>query len=474
MDWISDKELNRLRAILAPSVLDEPEAPVSFDRPARLDSGVTFGRRFKVLGELGAGGMSRVYRAWDHEIGAHVALKIGSGLSEHRARRFEREAAVLAELDHPHIVKYLAHGSLGRSDYFLAMELLEGETLGARLQRGRLPLEDVLVLARTVASALAVAHALGIVHRDVKPCNIFLVGNAVAGAKLLDFGLARRFVEDLTLTSSNAFLGTPGYMAPEQIRGDVSDARADVFALGCVIYECLAGFPAFRADSLSGTLASVLLEEPRESLANRPHIPADLSSLVHRMLSKALVDRPADAGIVSRELVAISLAPSYDPESGDANRIRLDLVASNGSSADSTTLVMPGDAAIAAAPRARAPRSLAATLAISTAALLVALAALAMQSLPRHDASSGPAQGGGVTAAVTPPPMPASPPATERDELRPLAAEPDPPSKLPAVKSAAPHAPFHPPPRPSGRPPEAERPAPVRDKASVPLPNEPD
>src|SRR6185503_17699677 len=189
--------------------------------------------------------------------------------------RFAREAAVLAALRHPHIVAYVDHGLTSDGRFFIAMELLDGEPLSVTARRGGLSVADVMALARGVGSALAAAHDLGIVHRDVKPSNIFLEQGDARAAKLLDFGLVRRAVEEVDLTRTGSFLGTPGYLAPEQARGERDiDARADVFSLACVLYECLTEMPAFRKSSVTDTVTSILLEQLPDVRGRRPEVPA--------------------------------------------------------------------------------------------------------------------------------------------------------------------------------------------------------
>ena len=258
--------------------------------------------RFVIEREAGAGGMGTVFHATDLQSGAPVALKILHRQGASDAERFARESAVLAELSHPGIVRYVAHGVLP-SGPWLAMEWLEGETLSARLVRGRLGIAETVLVARRVADALAVAHARGIVHRDIKPSNLFLPGGELARTKLLDFGVARRLGEKRDLTRTGAMVGTIGYMAPEQARGVARlDARADVFALGCVLYECLTATPAFLGENLMAVLAKILLEETPKVRDLCPHAPRQLEDLIGRMLSKEPALRPADAGELGGEL----------------------------------------------------------------------------------------------------------------------------------------------------------------------------
>ena len=260
--------------------------------------------------------MATVYRARDRERGGSVAVKVLHGQGRMDIERLAREAALLTELAHPGIVGYVAHGTTELGAPYLAMEWLEGETLAQRFNASRdvgarMPVAEAVLLIRRVADALAVAHRRSVVHRDIKPANIFLPAGDVRRAKLVDFGIARhtRRVRELTLTGT--LIGTPGYMAPEQARGvDDVDPRADVFALGCVLYECLTGQAAFVGEQMIGLLAKILLDEvpPVRELVPDGAIPPRLDALVGRMLSKEPDDRPADANVIEIELAAIAAA----------------------------------------------------------------------------------------------------------------------------------------------------------------------
>ncbi len=264
-----------------------------------------------VLEELaGSGGMGEVYRARDRRTNRPVALKTLRGREDVEAiARFVRESKALARLSHPAIVGYVAHGRTGSGEMFLAMEWLEGEPLAERLHRTGVSVEEAVAIARRVAEALAVAHRQGIVHRDVKPGNIFLVGAKgepdPASLKLVDFGLARLRGSFGDVTVSGAMLGTAGYMAPEQARGDRTiDARADVYSLGCVLFRCVAGRRVFSGD-LMAVLVKVVIEEAPRLADICDDVPPELDALVARMLSKQREDRPADGEAVARELAAL-------------------------------------------------------------------------------------------------------------------------------------------------------------------------
>ena len=262
--------------------------------------------RFEIERLAGRGGMGHVYRAIDRATGGAAAVKIVQDeLSESRRARFVREAQLLAELEHPAIVRYLSHGHTERNEPFLAMEWLEGEELGTRLVREGVTARAALPLLRRVAEAIGVAHARGIVHRDLKPSNLMLVGGELARVKVLDFGVAR--VQAEAMTRTGAAIGTPGYMAPEQARGsrDV-DARADVFSLGCLLYECLTGRPPFSGESIMATLAKILLEDAPRLADARPDLPRALDELVARMLAKDPAARPRDGAAVAQELASFA------------------------------------------------------------------------------------------------------------------------------------------------------------------------
>ncbi|WP_437737701.1 serine/threonine-protein kinase [Sorangium sp. So ce1335] len=263
--------------------------------------------RFVVEGEAASGGMGTIYRAHDRVGGAAVALKIVRLRSAIQIERFEREAALLAALVHPGIVRYVAHGSTPAGDRYLAMEWLDGEDLAARLARRFLPAGEGLSLVRRAADALAFAHARGIVHRDIKPGNLFLPGGDAARVKLVDFGIARPSAEAGRVTVTGGVLGTPGYMAPEQVEARTApDPRSDVFSLGCVLFECLTGQPAFAGASPMAALGDLLLKEPPRLRDFRADAPAPLDDLVARMLSRLPGERPRDGAEVAAELDRIA------------------------------------------------------------------------------------------------------------------------------------------------------------------------
>ncbi|WP_438011534.1 protein kinase [Sorangium sp. So ce321] len=269
-------------------------------------AGEIVGDRFEIEGVAGAGGMGDVYRARDRWTGETVAVKVLRSSGEMESGRFAREVRALSALQYPGIVRYIADGVTGTHEMYLVMEWLSGETLSRRLSRSELTLPESMALGARIAAALGVVHREGVVHRDLKPSNIFLAGGAVEGVTLIDFGIARVSGVEHRLTATGAMLGTPGYMAPEQARGEPDvDARADVFSLGCVLFKCLTGRAPFQGlDPLSVAL-KIVLEDPPRLRELRPEIPAALEALVTQMLSKAPDRRPSDGDAVAAELAAL-------------------------------------------------------------------------------------------------------------------------------------------------------------------------
>jgi tetratricopeptide (TPR) repeat protein len=280
--------------------MTDPSATRSTLAPGSLLAG-----RFELLDIAGSGAMASVWQATDRATGKRVAVKVLESTQATVAERFEREAETLAGLSHPNVVSYVDRGRLEDGAPFLAMEWLEGEDLADRLERAPLSMLETVELAVGVASGLGAAHGRGVVHRDVKPSNLVLAGGEASSVKVVDFGIARWAARPMTM--AGVALGTPGYMAPEQARGDATiDARADVFALGCVLYECLVGKPAFVSEHLMGLLAKVLLEEVAPPSRVVDGIPTALDALVARMLGKDPERRPADGAAVAAELAPIA------------------------------------------------------------------------------------------------------------------------------------------------------------------------
>ncbi len=279
---------------------------------------------YRILRLLGTGGMGVVFQAEDTQLGRLVALKVmrpGAKSGGASRERFLREARAAAVLRDDRVVTIYQVGQAGDVP-FIAMEYLEGEALEARLRReGRLPLAEVLRIGRQVATALATAHEAGLVHRDVKPGNIWLQqrpGEEQGRVKLLDFGLVRAADQQISLTSTGQFVGTPRYAAPEQARGEEVDARADLFSLGCVLYRMAVGVEAFRGGSLMAVLTAVAVDNPLPMSERDSSLPPALVELVQRLLAKGPAGRPASAREVAGSLRAIeqgetALSPSAAP-----------------------------------------------------------------------------------------------------------------------------------------------------------------
>ena len=266
-------------------------------------AGDVLGGRFELREPIGEGAMGIVFAAWDREASREVAVKIVRANESDGDDRFEREAAALAKVAHPAVVRYVARGNEGGARFFV-MDRLVGVTLAERLVRGRLTVRQTLALGRRIAEGLAAVHHEGLAHRDVKPSNLFLVDDAPAAACLLDFGLARA-KDGVPLTAAGVLVGTPGYMAPEQVRGDATiGPRADVFALGCVLFECLTGRSAFAGASTAIVLSQILLESPPLVRELRADVPLALEGIVEQMLAKADVARPS-AKEVARDLAGL-------------------------------------------------------------------------------------------------------------------------------------------------------------------------
>ncbi|HEX3758029.1 MAG TPA: protein kinase [Kofleriaceae bacterium] len=262
--------------------------------------------RFEIESRVAIGGMGEVFRARDPASGEVVAVKILPDAHTPHSDRFTREIQVLAELEHPGIVRYRSHGVTPDGEPFLVMEWLDGEALRTRLERGTLPVADAIALATRVADALGAVHARGIVHRDLNPSNLFLSGGRTDQVKVLDFGIAQ-WHGRTQLTGTETILGTPGYMAPEQARtGGAVDARADVFALGCVLFHCVTGVPPFEGGDTTAMLAKILFGMPPRLGALWPEAPADLDALLARMLAQDPALRPRDGADLAAALAALA------------------------------------------------------------------------------------------------------------------------------------------------------------------------
>ena len=280
---------------------------------------------YEILAAIGAGGMGEVYRARDTRLGRDVAVKIvppAVAANADALARFERETRAVAALSHPNI---LTIHDVGRSDgtAYAVLELLEGQTLRARLDGGALPQRKALEIAAQMARGLAAAHDKQIAHRDLKPENIFVTADG--SVKILDFGLARQTGAPLSSAADSAtmapstepgmVLGTVGYMAPEQVRGEPSDHRADIFALGCVLYEMLTGRRPFQRDTGAETMTAILKEDPPDP----DKAGVVVAPGVLRTMRRCLEKRPEERFQSARDL-AFALESAMEISSASGGR----------------------------------------------------------------------------------------------------------------------------------------------------------
>lgn len=281
-------------------------------------TGDVVGGRFRIESLAGTGGMGSVWKAFDQDMHVPVALKLLHGRDPRDLARFLREAELIAGLAHPGIVRYVSDGKTPENERYLVMEWLEGESLADRLERAPLTLGEALTLVQRASEALGAMHAHGLVHRDLKPSNLFLEGKDPERVKVIDLGIARR-TQSREVTRTGVLLGTPGYIAPEQALGDPGvDARADVFALGCVLFKCTTGEGAFGTEDDLTVLLRVVKGTARRAREIVPQIPAEVDETLAWMLAREPDDRPRDAGVLANALARLasiygSARPGDDP-----------------------------------------------------------------------------------------------------------------------------------------------------------------
>lgn len=276
----------------------QPSVTKTLESPVEIPQGTIFANQYEILEKLGRGGMGEVYRAFDKNLERQVAIKVlpeEFSKDKERMARFEREAKLLAALNHPNIASI--HGlDESEGQRFLVLELVEGETLSLRLDRGPLSIEETLETCQQLAEGLEAAHEKGIIHRDLKPGNIMLTPEGKV--KILDFGLAKTHAPETTdidieksptitaqMTAPGVIMGTAAYMSPEQARSRSVDKRTDIWAFGCVLYECLSGKRAFQGETVSDTLAHILKGEP-DWTKLPTNIPPSIRILLRRCLKK--------------------------------------------------------------------------------------------------------------------------------------------------------------------------------------------
>ena len=448
--------------------------------PTCLDGSLVAGK-YRLESLLGQGGMGSVWRAFNVQLDVPVAIKLlrADVAATDLGERLRVEARAAAKLVHPSIVRVFDIGESESGDPFIVMELLSGESLGTLLERGALPAVKAVQLLLPIAEALSLAHSRGVVHRDIKPDNIFIAsqGNAVQ-PKLVDFGIAKvtstANTGGPTITQTNTLLGSPEYMSPEQAQGlpDV-DERSDIWGFCVVLYEVLAGQPPFYGDSVTSVLAGVLQDEPPplETVAN---VDPALAAIVRSGLAKDRDARPSSIFELGRELASwlfsrgvLEDATGSSLEAKWLGRAVEDLTASPPATvapraqhehATLVSVVRPSrlaDSQPSVAPLRRASRALPVTIAASLAAV-VAAGALLLTLLPARPASLA------VAAALPPPP--ASPVAPAQAASRPVS---------PSIRLVATHPPAKPEPKSVSHPKISipARPVPsVRPAQAAPVP----
>ena len=310
MNSVDDEPRGRLRALLDWLKAEPPLKPGT--SAARRDVPVRLGH-YAITGKLGEGGMGIVYAARDERLGRTVALKTMSALAadESARKRFWREARAAASVSHPNICQIYEIGE-DAGELFIAMELLDGQSLADEMRQGPMNVSRAVSVGLGMMSALSALHARGVIHRDLKPSNVFLTAH---GVKLLDFGLARPELDGArqavtAITQTGMLVGTPRYLAPELVTGDRVDARSDLFAAGAILFEMLAGRPAFEGRTIAEVVHAIVYEQP-PALGGSPAVAA-IDRVIRRALAKRPADRVPSAAAMADELRA---AASLDTDS---------------------------------------------------------------------------------------------------------------------------------------------------------------
>jgi HAMP domain-containing protein/predicted Ser/Thr protein kinase len=286
--------------------------PTGMENLPVLQPGQTFGNRYEIKSVLGVGGMGMVYKANDRELGEMLAIKTLKpeiiAADTNALERFKSEIKLARRIAHRNVVRTYDLGEIGGT-YYISMEYVEGKSLKDLIrERGRLPASAVIPIAKQLCRALEVSHEEGVIHRDIKPQNMVVQADGVL--KVMDFGIARLATrpKESGHTEAGMVVGTPEYMAPEQLMGDELDARADLYATGVVLYECLVGRVPITADTPITLIAKVLEEEPKAPNAVQPDVPPALSELVMWVLAKDREKRPRSAAELHARLDAIALS----------------------------------------------------------------------------------------------------------------------------------------------------------------------
>ncbi len=327
---------------------------------------------YRITGRIGEGGMGAVYRAEDTRLGRAVAIKVLTAVTlsdRERLQRFEQEARATGMLNHPNLLTIYDVGNEDGTP-FLVSELLEGETLRERLDRGAIPPRKAVDIALQFAHGLAAAHDKGIIHRDLKPENIYITKEG--RVKILDFGIAKLSPNaagdgpmfQMAATEPGIVLGTVGYMSPEQVRGEQVDRRSDIFAFGAILYEMLAGARAFKRDSSIETLSAILKEEPKELTELNPNIPQPLERLVRGCMEKNREQRFQSARDLAFNLETLSTFSTHGTMSNAPNPVEFrrtgtQVPPSTSTNPAAATAQMPVTSAMARTPTSIRPRTLA-------------------------------------------------------------------------------------------------------------------
>jgi serine/threonine-protein kinase len=315
-----------------------------------LGPGVRFGD-YEILAELGAGGMGKVYRARDLTLERTVALKTLArefGNDPGFVQRFLKEARAAARLNHPNIVQIYDFGQVGET-YYLAMEYVDGHSLGAYLRRGHFSERDALLVIRHACRALAVAHAEGLVHRDIKPDNLMLTSKGEV--KLVDLGIAKRVDEDQSLTQTGQAVGTPHYISPEQIRGlkDI-DPRADIYSLGATLYHLVTGHTPFKGTSGALVMSMHLVQplaDPRTYVAG---LSSGICRVIRKMMAKSRDERYSDVDALDRDLYRLQTGEA--PEASEPSDTAVETVIRGKRPSSPESPAYPATATPATAPHA--------------------------------------------------------------------------------------------------------------------------
>jgi len=318
-----------------------------------LDVGAVLGETYRIQALIGRGGMGAVWAAEHLRLpGKHVAVKVlldATAGGDEMLQRFRREAEIASRLGHPNIVEVLDFNTLPTGQPYIVLEYLVGETLASRLMKGRIPLDETLAITRQVGSALQAAHRAGVVHRDLKPDNVFLCTpeeDVPTRVKVLDFGISKIRGSKSLRTQDAILMGTPQYMSPEQATGKNTelDGRTDVFALGAIVYEMLGGQPAFAGGSLAEVVYRVVHGQPTPLVELAPALPPNVLAAVERALQKDPAARPPDVGQFILELTGRPLHSFHTGQPVGLEATRLTPQAASASAMDATHTPRPGGA----------------------------------------------------------------------------------------------------------------------------------